>query len=56
MKVGVIGQGYVGLTISAFAGEFYSVVGLDNNQKVVDQLNKGFSHIEGVESVVLQKW
>jgi len=56
MKVGVIGQGYVGLTISAFAGEFYSVVGLDNNQKVVDQLNKGVSHIEGVESLVLQKW
>ena len=56
MKVAIIGQGYVGLTISAFAGEFYDVVGFDNNSKIVDQLNKGFSHIEGVEGSTLQKW
>jgi UDP-N-acetyl-D-glucosamine dehydrogenase len=56
MKVSIIGQGYVGLTISAFAGEFYEVVGFDNNQKIVDQLNQGISHIEGVESSVLKKW
>ena len=56
MKVAIIGQGYVGLTISAFAGEFFGVVGFDNNQKIIDQLNSGISHIEGVESGVLQKW
>jgi UDP-N-acetyl-D-glucosamine dehydrogenase len=56
MKVAIIGQGYVGLTISAFAGEFNEVIGFDNNQKIVDQLNSGISHIEGVESSVLQKW
>jgi len=56
MKVAIIGQGYVGLTISAFAGEFFDVVGFDNNQRIVDQLNKGNSHIEGVESSVLQSW
>jgi len=56
MKVAIIGQGYVGLTISAFAGEFFDVVGFDNNQKIVNQLNSGVSHIEGVESSVLQKW
>ena len=55
MKIAIIGQGYVGLTISAFAGEFFDVVGFDNNQKIVDQLNSGVSHIEGVESSVLQK-
>ena len=55
MKVAIIGQGYVGLTISAFAGEFFEVVGFDNNQKIVDQLNKGISHIEGVESSQLAK-
>jgi UDP-N-acetyl-D-glucosamine dehydrogenase len=55
MKVAIIGQGYVGLTISAFAGEFFEVVGFDSNQKIVDQLNSGISHIEGVDSVVLQK-
>ncbi len=56
MKVAVIGQGYVGLTISAFAGEFFEVIGFDNNLKIVDQLNEGMSHIEGVETATLQKW
>jgi len=56
MKIAIIGQGYVGLTISAFAGEFFEVVGFDNNSKIVDQLNKGISHIEGVESSTLQNW
>jgi UDP-N-acetyl-D-glucosamine dehydrogenase len=56
MKIAIIGQGYVGLTISAFAGEFFEVIGFDNNQRIVDQLNSGTSHIEGVESAVLQKW
>ena len=56
MKVGIIGQGYVGLTISAFAGEFFEVVGLDNNSKIVDQLNQGISHIEGIESSTLKNW
>ncbi len=56
MKIGVIGQGYVGLTISAFSAEFFEVVGFDNNSTVVSQLNQGLSHIEGVESSVLKKW
>jgi UDP-N-acetyl-D-glucosamine dehydrogenase len=54
MKVAIIGQGYVGLTISAFASDFFEVVGFDNNSKIVDQLNRGISHIEGVESLTLQ--
>ena len=53
MKVSIIGQGYVGLTISAFAGSSHHVIGFDTNQVVVDQLNKGISHIEGVESSVI---
>jgi UDP-N-acetyl-D-glucosamine dehydrogenase len=56
MRVGVIGQGYVGLTISAFAGEYLEVIGFDNNQRIVDQLNRGISHIEGVESSRLKSW
>ena len=56
MKVAIIGQGYVGLTISAFAAEYFDVVGFDSNQKIVDQLNSGISHIEGVESASLAKW
>ena len=56
MKVAIIGQGYVGLTISAFAGEFFEVIGFDNNESVVAQLKLGVSHIEGVESDVLKRW
>jgi UDP-N-acetyl-D-glucosamine dehydrogenase len=56
MKVAIIGQGYVGLTISAFAAEYFDVVGFDSNQQIVDQLNSGVSHIEGVENAVLSKW
>ena len=56
MKIAIIGQGYVGLTISAFAGEFYEVLGFDSNSRIVDQLNRGISHIEGVESSILQNW
>jgi UDP-N-acetyl-D-glucosamine dehydrogenase len=56
MKVAIIGQGYVGLTISAFAGEYFEVIGFDNNQRIVTQLNQGISHIEGVESSDLKRW
>jgi UDP-N-acetyl-D-glucosamine dehydrogenase len=50
MKVAIIGQGYVGLTISAFAAKHHQVVGFDNNAANVARLNQGISHIEGVES------
>jgi UDP-N-acetyl-D-glucosamine dehydrogenase len=56
MKVAIIGQGYVGLTISAFAASKYDVVGFDNSPRIVEQLNKGISHIEGVDSAVISKW
>jgi UDP-N-acetyl-D-glucosamine dehydrogenase len=56
MKVAIIGQGYVGLTISAFAGEYFEIVGFDNNLKIVNQLNRGISHIEGVDGSILQSW
>lgn len=55
MHISIIGQGYVGLTIAAFAAEHYSVIGFDNNQTIVSQLNRGVSHVEGVESAVLHK-
>ena len=56
MKVSIIGQGYVGLTISVFAAAHHTVVGFDKNQGVVDALNSGRSHIEGVASSDLAKW
>ena len=53
-KVAIIGQGYVGLTISKFASKVHSVVGFDLSESLVKQLNDGISHIEGVDSSDLQ--
>ncbi len=53
MEVGIIGQGYVGLTIAAFASKHHKVIGFDTNFESVTQLNKGISHIEGVASEVI---
>jgi UDP-N-acetyl-D-glucosamine dehydrogenase len=49
MRVGIIGQGYVGLTIAVgAAGAEHSVVGFDVNSSLVTSLNSGKSHIEGI--------
>ena len=49
MRVAIIGQGYVGLTISVSAASAgHIVVGFDINQGLVDLLNSGKSHIEGI--------
>ena len=50
MKIAIIGQGYVGLTIAAFASKDHQVIGFDKSDETVARLNKGISHIEGVES------
>ena len=50
MKVAIIGQGYVGLTIAAFASKDNQVIGFDKSVETVARLNKGISHIEGVKS------
>jgi UDP-N-acetyl-D-glucosamine dehydrogenase len=49
MRVAIIGQGYVGLTVAVgAAGAGHSVVGFDVNDGLVAQLNAGKSHIEGI--------
>ena len=49
MRVAIIGQGYVGLTIAvSAAGAGHDVVGFDVNESLVAQLNLGKSHIEGI--------
>jgi UDP-N-acetyl-D-glucosamine dehydrogenase len=54
MRVAIIGQGYVGLTIAvdaATAGN--TVVGFDVNNALVAQLNLGVAHIEGISDSAL---
>ena len=49
MRVAIIGQGYVGLTIAVgAAGAGHNVIGFDLNQDLVGRLNSGKSHIEGI--------
>jgi UDP-N-acetyl-D-glucosamine dehydrogenase len=49
MRVAIIGQGYVGLTIAVgAAGAGHDVVGFDVNEALVAQLQLGKSHIEGI--------
>ena len=49
MRVAIIGQGYVGLTIAVgAAGAGHNVVGFDLNQDLVERLNSRKSHIEGI--------
>jgi UDP-N-acetyl-D-glucosamine dehydrogenase len=54
MRVAIIGQGYVGLTIAVgAAGVGHRVVGFDINKGLVAQLNSGKSHIEGISDSAL---
>jgi UDP-N-acetyl-D-glucosamine dehydrogenase len=55
MRVAIIGQGYVGLTIAVgAAGAGHNVVGFDVNADLVKALNSGVSHIEGISDSVLK--
>lgn len=55
-RVGVIGQGYVGLALAtAAANAGHTVLGYDTNTDLVDALGNGISHIEDVENITLGK-
>ena len=55
MRVAIIGQGYVGLTIAVgAAGAGYKVVGFDVNADLVKALNSAESHIEGISDSALK--
>jgi len=57
MRVAIIGQGYVGLTIAVgAAGAGHNVVGFDVNNQLVSALNAGASHIEGISDSSLSSF
>ncbi len=54
MRVAIIGQGYVGLTIAVdAASSLCNVIGFDLNGSLVADLNLGKSHIEGISDASL---
>jgi UDP-N-acetyl-D-glucosamine dehydrogenase len=57
MRLAIIGQGYVGLTIAVGAVEAgHTVIGFDLNASLVSELNAGNSHIEGISNTQLAKF
>ena len=57
MKVCIIGQGYIGLpTAALFARNHCKVVGVDINEKMIENLNNGIIHIEepGISDIIKQ--
>jgi UDP-N-acetyl-D-glucosamine dehydrogenase len=57
MRIAIIGQGYVGLTIAVgAAGAGHEVIGFDVNKELVNQLNSSVSHIEGISDSVLKSF
>jgi UDP-N-acetyl-D-glucosamine dehydrogenase len=55
MRVVIIGQGYVGLSLAFVASQKHYVIGIDHNQELVSHLKAGVSHIEGISSAELKK-
>ena len=56
MKVSIIGQGYVGLTLAVTAAKSgYEVVGFDVNKNLIENLEAYKSHVEGISSTDLQQ-
>jgi UDP-N-acetyl-D-glucosamine dehydrogenase len=56
LRIAIIGLGYVGLPLAAtFAEAGFDVIGIDVDQKKVDQANKGESYISDIDSAFLQQ-
>ena len=55
MKICIMGQGYIGLpTAALFTRSHCEVVGVDINEKIIENLNKGIIHIEepGITDII----
>jgi UDP-N-acetyl-D-glucosamine dehydrogenase len=55
-RIAIIGLGYVGLPLAAvFADAGFTVVGIDLDQRKVDTVNRGESHIQDVSGAQVKK-
>ena len=55
MKIGIVGQGYVGLPLAlAFVNAGYTVVGFDIDEKKIESLSKGVSHVDDISALSLE--
>jgi len=55
MKIAVIGQGYVGLTVAVGAASAgHIVVGIDTNVSLINEITKGNTHVPGIDISLLK--
>lgn len=55
-KIGILGQGYVGLPLSTVFGEAgFEVIGIDPDASKVEKLNQGISYIDDVSTAKVEK-
>ncbi len=55
MKISIIGQGYVGLSLSIGAAKAgHKVIGIDTNEKLISSLNRYESKVPGISSEEIQ--
>jgi UDP-N-acetyl-D-glucosamine dehydrogenase len=56
LKITVIGQGYVGLTVAIEAAKSHNtVIGFDTDLQVIENLKKGLTHVPGIETKEIVK-
>ena len=56
LKLGIVGQGYVGLPLAeAFADAGLAVLGFDVDEGKVASINRGESYVGDVDSAALKK-
>lgn len=55
MKVGVVGLGYVGVTLAIYASEHFVVVGYDTDLSKISALNTSKSYIEGISDLQISE-
>jgi len=57
IKIAIIGQGYVGLSLAVSAANAgYDVIGYDVNADLVEKLIAGKSHVEGIELIGIKNY
>ncbi len=57
MKISVIGQGYVGLSLAVSAAKVgHQVIGFDINQNLISNLKEQESHVEGIELAGIESY
>ena len=57
MKISVIGQGYVGLSLAVSAAKVgHQVIGFDINQNLISNLKEQESHVEGIELAGIENY